>query len=179
MRTWLLLAMTLLEMNCDAKVEVKGLTAPRWKPQRATQLQVGGFTVAIPAHWRDARELVKPLATNVPEDMFALFPDDESDLNGVSAEIVVSRVNVVKGDDCAHIAERMKGDVRIFDGEAATFDGDPGCTMKIQVGDTAGKLVVRTHGDHAVFVRCLGGGNDLDTACEAVVYGLKPTGAST
>jgi hypothetical protein len=173
MRLGLLFAVALLQLSC------KGTRSneKHWKDQRATHAEVAGFTVVFPAHWRDARELVKPLDPPPPEEMVELIPDDDSSAaKVVSAEVAVANVPVVKGDDCAHLAERIVGEVQISDPEAATFDGDPGCLMRASANGSTGKVMIRTHGDRAVFVRCFGG-HDVDSACDAVVYALKPTGA--
>ena len=144
----------------------------RWIETHATELHVNGFAAPIPAGWRDLHELVEPPIIARPPGSRTLLPE-----SGGLGEILVSTIPaaVVTNELCAAIgaganAAGSNNHVAVGEPQAATFDGDRGCSMTVRVQGLSGKLAIRSHERHTVMVRCVGLAEG--PACDTVLYGL-------
>ena len=162
--------MRMLWLVLVAGCEVKCGAETKWTSSRSHQAYSQGFVVDIPQGWRDTNDLVD--RPTVPPDSTVLLPESLGD-----GEILLGRSDVLKSsDDCVRWQDAVDrhGKVTLWGAQPVTFDGDLGCVMNIKRDDNYGHTYLRSHGDRAVLVRCLGSIKDLDRACDQVVHGLKP-----
>ena len=172
--TWVVLAIA----------SAAGCTKGRRIDVHATELHVNGLVAPIPDGWRDAHEL-RGGAPEMPVAGMRALILDRFDVVG---EIDVAPMPVpISGDRCAEVAKKWQavgGAGAVISGaEGATFDGDAGCIMKIQVQDLVGKIAVRTHDGHTVVVRAIhrpqpaakdfNVDTEVESGFDKVLYGLR------
>ncbi|HEY5924125.1 MAG TPA: hypothetical protein VIV11_20740 [Kofleriaceae bacterium] len=175
MKSWLVVFVVVVCVAIVATHEPPPRRGPTWLDIRATQLHVGPWVADIPDGWRDLHELVKPKlpAFPVPGARTILY---EGKYGG---RIDVFPLTRITGDGCKAFAEMVAAQaegqgVTITDAQGATFNGDPGCMMRIN-GSDSGLFLIRSNGVAGVGVRCLGEGARLDggSACDKIIYGLR------
>ena len=167
--SWLALGL-LLALGCRKN---------RWLETHATELNVNGFVAPIPDGWRDLHELVVQPGVSLPQGSRTLLIERADAVGEI--DVIPLALLAVGDSQCEHIGEAanlMGGSngAKLEGAESATFDGDPGCLMKVTVQGLHGTLAIRSHARHTVIVRCLSGpgaqSGEVDYACDKVLYGL-------
>src|SRR5689334_8459756 len=109
---------------------------PRWTDIHATELHVNGFVAEIPAGWRDAHELVKPIKTlDLAGSRTILL--ERGDAFG-EIDVFTFPVVITSETPCEKLQELWSTEAHqipstISSAERATIAGDPGCLMKLTV----------------------------------------------
>lgn len=148
-----------------------------WGETRATQITTDGFTVAIPAGWRDAAEAtdddMKELLAKQPGAHVLV----REDFDGATI-VVKSAANEPMPDppceEIANMVAKSEGakSTNIVKGKA---DADATCRWEYAKDDTKADYWMRFHGNKLVAVMCFARGEPANaSACATVREGMKP-----
>lgn len=176
---WLVILFALTALGAALVIGLRPRES-RWIDVRATQIHVGPWVADIPDGWRDIHELRQPITGGgvpIPGSRTLLrFEHDE-----LAGQIDVFELPRITGEEgCKTFADAIasQGSSQgLVVGKAgpATFAGDPGCIIDLQIGYASGMLLIRSHALRAVAVRCVGAEASLNPGygCERMIYGLK------
>ncbi len=145
-----------------------GLT---WGDKRATSVEIGDFTIKIPAGWRDASEAtdqkMKDLLATQPgahvlvhekfDEQMVMFKTGPSEPVGDKppCEVLATTVAKSEGATPSDITQHA-------------FEQDPGCRWTEKKGSLAMQYNVRFHGTQVLLVACSGGAD-----CEPMVAAVS------
>jgi hypothetical protein len=176
---WLAIVFAMLAIGVALVIGLRSRES-RWIDVRATKIHVGPWVADIPEGWRDIHELRHPIAGGgvpIPGSRTLLrFEHDQ-----LAGQIDVFELPRITGEEgCKTLADAIasQGSAQglvVDKVEPATFAGDPGCIIDLQIGYARGMLLIRSHALRAVAVRCVGveAGLNPGYGCERVIYGLK------
>lgn len=147
-----------------------------WVDTRATQVTAEGFTVAIPAGWRDAAEAtdddMKELIAKQPGAHVLV----REDFDGATIVIKAGASERMSDPPCDEIANSVAKRERASatNIQKLSADGDPVCRWSYTFDDITADYWMRFHGDKLFAVMCFAKGDQANAeACTAVRQNVK------